>query len=162
MQTGQLAQSQSLKKTKKIHLELLRIIAVYLVVLTHTGKRGFMYFTTLEPSVIYFVTMLIPVICNIAVPLFFMISGATLIGKDESPGQIWRRRIPRHLAVLVLASLMMYVYYGLKDDALLSVADFLRALYTQNVIVPYWFLYGYLAFLILLPFLRRMIRGLTD
>lgn len=154
--------TERLIRPKKLHLELLRIIAVYLVVLTHTGKRGFMYFTTLEPSVMYFVTMLIPVVCNIAVPLFFMISGATLIGKDESPGQIWRRRIPRHLAVLVLASLMMYVYYGLKGDTHMSVMDFLRTIYTRNVIVPYWFLYGYLGFLILLPFLRRMIRGLTD
>jgi surface polysaccharide O-acyltransferase-like enzyme len=162
MQSAQPAQNQSLNKPKKLHLELLRIIAVYLVVLTHTGKRGFTYFTTLEPSVMYFLTMLIPIICNIAVPLFFMISGATLIGKDEPPSQIWRRRIPRHLAVLVLASLMMYVYYGLRNDAAMSVPDFLKTLYTRNVIVPYWFLYGYLAFLIILPFLRRMIRGLTD
>lgn len=162
MQNAQFTQIQSAKKPKKLHLELLRIIAVYLVVLTHTGKRGFTYFTTLEPSVMYFLTMVIPVICNIAVPLFFMISGATLIGKDEPPSQIWRRRILRHLAVLVLASLMMYVYYGLKDDMSMSVPDFLQNLYTRNVIVPYWFLYGYLAFLMLLPFLRRMIRGLTD
>lgn len=150
------------RNTRKLHLELLRIIAVYLVVLTHTGKRGFTYFTTLEPSVMYYLTMVIPVICNIAVPLFFMISGATLIGKDEPPSQIWRRRIPRHFAVLVLATLMMYVYYGLKDDTFMSIGDFLRTLYTRNVIVPYWFLYGYLGFLMLLPFLRRLIRGLSD
>lgn len=150
------------RNTRKLHLELLRIIAVYLVVLTHTGKRGFTYFTTLEPSVMYYLTMVIPVICNIAVPLFFMISGATLIGKDEPPSRIWRRRIPRHFAVLVLATLMMYVYYGLKDDTFMSIGDFLRTLYTRNVIVPYWFLYGYLGFLMLLPFLRRLIRGLSD
>lgn len=149
-------------KEKKIHLELLRIIAVYFVVLTHTGVRGFTYYTQLEPSPRYFLAMLIPVLCNIAVPLFYMISGANLIGKDESVGQIWRRRIPRYLAVLVLATLMMYVYYGLRDDTPMSVGAFLKTLYSRNVIVPYWYLYSYFGFLLLLPFLRRMIRGLSD
>lgn len=147
---------------RKLHLEALRIIAIYFVVLTHTGKRGFTYFTTLEPSLGYFLSMCVPILCNICVPLFYMISGATMLNKDETPGEIWRRRIPKYLAVVVLASLMMYGYYGLRDDKVMSVGDFLTALYSRNVIAPYWYLYSYLGFLILLPFLRKMIRGLTD
>lgn len=151
-----------MNKPKKLHLELLRIIAIYFVVLTHTGKRGFTYYTTLEPSAGYFFAMLIPVLCNIAVPLFYMISGATLMGKEETPGQVWRRRIPRFAAVLVLATAMMYGYYHLKNDVPLSLGDFFKTLYTKNVIAPYWYLYSYLGFLILLPFLRRLIRGLSE
>lgn len=147
---------------RKIHLEALRIIAIYFVVLTHTGKRGFTYFTTLEPSPEYFLSMCVPILCNICVPLFYMISGATMLGRDETPGEIWRRRIPKYLAVVALASLMMYGYYGLRDHKAMSVGDFLMGLYSRNVIAPYWYLYSYLGFLILLPFLRRMIRNMTD
>lgn len=147
---------------RKLHLEALRIIAIYFVILTRTGKRGFTYFTTLEPSFGYFLAICIPLLCNICVPLFYMISGATMLNKDEPPAQIWRRRIPKYLAVLVLATLGMYVYYGLKDHQALSVEDFLRTLYSKNVIAPYWYLYSYLGFLILLPFLRKLIRDLTE
>lgn len=151
-----------MNKKRKLHLEALRIIAIYFVILTHTGKRGFTYFTTLKPSVGYFLAICIPLLCNICVPLFYMISGATMLGKDETPGQIWKRRIPKYLAVLVLATLAMYGYYGLKDEQPMSVGDFLLTLYSKNVIAPYWYLYSYLGFLILLPFLRKMIRNLTD
>lgn len=147
---------------RKLHLEALRIIAIYFVILTHTGNRGFTYFTTLKPSVGYFFAICIPLLCNICVPLFYMISGATMLGKDESPAQIWRRRIPKYLAVLILATLTMYLYYGLKNEKALSVGDFLLTLYSKNVIAPYWYLYSYLGFLILLPFLRKMIRNLSD
>jgi surface polysaccharide O-acyltransferase-like enzyme len=151
-----------MNKKRKLHLEALRIIAIYFVILTHTGKRGFTFFTTLEPSVGYFLAMGIPLLCNICVPLFYMISGATMLSKDETPGQIWKRRIPKYLTVLVLATLAMYCYYGLKDEKSLCVGDFLLTLYSKNVIAPYWYLYSYLGFLVLLPFLRKMIRTLTD
>ena len=151
-----------LGNTKKPHLELLRVLAVYLVVLTHTGKRGYTYFTTLKPSFYYFLSMLLPIICNIAVPLFYMISGANLMGKDETPGHVLKKRLPKYLCVLVLASGMMYVYYGALNQKELSVSGFLRIVFSRNVIVPYWFLYSYVGFLLLLPLLRRLIRGLTD
>lgn len=149
-------------KPKKLHLELLRIIAIFFVVLTHTGKRGFTYFTTMSPGFGYFCAMLIPILCNIAVPLFYMISGATLIGKEETPAQVWKRRIPRFAAVLVLATAMMYGYYHLKNHSPMSLTDYFKTLYTKNVIAPYWYLYSYLGFLILLPLLRRLIRGLSE
>lgn len=149
-------------KTKKIHLEALRIIAIYLVILTHTGHRGFTHYLSMSPSVGYFLTMCVPLVCQICVPLFYMITGATLIDRDETPGQIWRHRIVRILAVLFLASAMMYVYYGLRDDTAMSVGDLLRSVYSRNMIIPYWYLYSYLGLLILLPFLRKMIRQLSD
>lgn len=147
---------------KKLHLELARLVAIFFVVLTHTGRRGFTYYTTLTPGTGYFLAMLIPLACNICVPLFYMISGATMLGKDELPGIIWKKRIPRYLAVLVLASLGMYVYYGLKNGSDMSVSGFLTGLYSRNIIAPYWYLYSYLGFLILLPFLRKLIRNLTE
>lgn len=147
---------------RKLHLEALRIIAIYFVILTHTGTRGFTYFTTLKPSVGYFLSICIPLLCNICVPLFYMISGATLMDKDETPAQIWKRRIPKYLVVLVAATLGMYLYYGLTGGKALSVVDFLKTVYSKNVIAPYWYLYSYLGFLILLPLLRKMIRNLAD
>lgn len=144
-------------KTKKLHLEALRIIAIFLVILTHTGIRGFTYFTTLSPSPRYFLAMLLPLTCQICVPLFYMISGATLLDRDEPLTQLWRRRISRIGAVLVLAVLMMYLYY---DPV--SLGGYLKTLFSRNVIVPYWYLYSYLGFLIGLPFLRRMIRSMTE
>lgn len=149
-------------KPKKIHLELLRIIAIYFVILTHTGRRGMTYYLTLEPSFRYFLTMLVPLACQICVPLFFMITGATLLGKDETPGKVLKTRFARIALVTVLASLMMYVYYGLRNDAPMSVPELLESLYSRNMIIPYWYLYAYLGLLLMLPFLRKMIRNMDD
>ena len=135
-------------------------MAVYFVVLTHTGKRGYTFFTTLEPSFGYYLAILIPVICNISVPLFYMISGAVLMERNETPWYILRRRLPRYLVVLVAASALMYLYYGRSNPSELSVGAFLRTIYTRNIIVPYWFLYSYVGFLLLLPFIRRIVCGM--
>lgn len=151
----------SLGNSRKIHLELLRIIAVYLVVLTHTGKRGYHYFSTLEPSWEYYLAMALSVMCKIAVPLFWMISGGNLMGKEEALGQVWKKRVVRYLIVLIGASLGMYVYYGLGNGGVMSIGNFLRKVYSGNVIIPYWFLYAYLGYLMMLPLLRRMIREMS-
>ena len=143
-------------KRDKLHLEILRIAAIFLVIFTHTDRRGFAYYLDLEPSVKRWLCMIPPIVCRICVPLFYMISGATLLQKDETPGQIWRRRIPRFAAVLVLASGMAYLYSGKRD-----VLEFLKGIYTEPVIIPYWYLYSYLSFLMVLPLLRRMIRGMN-
>lgn len=149
-------------KEKKLHLEVLRILAIFLVILNHTGKRGFISFTKFSPSLKYFLLMCIPVACSICVPIFYMVSGATLLHKEETPGKIWKKRIPRFGAVLVLASFLMYHYNAVQTGTPMEFGEFWRKLYSTDMIIPYWYLYSYLGFLIALPFFRRVVRGMTD
>jgi surface polysaccharide O-acyltransferase-like enzyme len=77
------------KSNRLIHLDLLRLIAIFLVIFNHTGERGYILFISKMGSPISLLYMAASVFCKIAVPLFFMISGALLLKKEESLKQLF-------------------------------------------------------------------------
>jgi surface polysaccharide O-acyltransferase-like enzyme len=143
-------------QTRLLHLDALRVGAIFLVVFNHTGERGFTLWTVAEGPLMP-LYLFLSILCKIAVPLFFMASGALLIPKDESVGIVLRRRALRFALVLVLFSLLQYLLSAETH----SVSGFLRDVYSTWIVMPYWFLYAYLGILLLLPFLRRLARHMT-
>ena len=55
-----------------------------------------------------------------AVPLFYMVSGALLLGKNESFGELARKRILRIVAVIVIFSLLYYLKFAVRGQASVS------------------------------------------
>ena len=96
-----------------------------------------------------------------AVPIFLMISGMLLLGKDESIGFIWKKRIPKYVAILLVFSLIFYTLNSIHYNREFSIMELLICVYSKGVLIPYWFLYAYITFLILLPFIRKMARNFT-
>ena len=148
-------------KEKKLYLEILRGLAILLVIFNHTD--GFyLYFSNTTNRATWIWSLLCSIFCRINVPLFFMISGALLLEKDESLGELFRKRIARILLVLLIFSLFQYIIDILRGvDVPVSPVWFVRALLMGEVEETYWFLYAYLGMLLLLPFLRCLARGLS-
>ncbi len=148
---------------KMVHLEVIRILAVCLVVLNHTDVY-FLYFSETSHPATYAVSLFASVLCRINVPLFFMVSGALLLKKKESIRELYRKRVARMLAVLVLFSAVQYLAAGFLGDldGGMGAADFFSRLYTGQVLDSYWFLYAYLGVLIALPFLRKLAWGMEE
>ncbi len=92
------------KKDKKIHLEILRIIACFFVIFIHTGKTGYVLFIEREiGSLEFWIYEFISVFSNFAVPIFFMISGAIMLGREEeSLKKLWKNRILKIFIALVV------------------------------------------------------------
>lgn len=67
-----------------IHLDLLRIIAMWLIIYNHTGTSGDMFFSIARDSKLYLLYILLPIVTRINVPIFFMISGALLLDRKET------------------------------------------------------------------------------
>ena len=149
-------------KGRKLHLDLLRIIAIFLVVYNHTGINGCSYYYAIHDSLWHFPLMVLAYVMRCAVPVFFMISGALLLKKNEAIKTLYRKRVLRFLIVLVVASLISYLYKIRQDFAQFSLIYFLNQLYSYNLCYSYWFLYQYLAWLICLPFLRRMAQNMKN
>lgn len=154
-------------KTKKVYLEIIRFIAACLVVFNHTDGY-FLYFASTENVLTYGVSLFFSVLCRINVPLFFMVSGALLLGKEEDIKTLYKKRIGRIAAVILIFSALQYIAGMLSARGFMGSggagygpADFFRKVYSGSVIEPYWFLYSYLAVLIALPFLRRMAGSMT-
>lgn len=148
--------------SRKLHLELLRGLAIILVVYNHTGARGFLLFTAAHHPAAYIVYLFLSIACKIAVPLFFMVSGALLIPKVESLASLYKNRVLRFVIVLVVFSLAQYAYTAYKFGPAFSVRGFISTMYSSPVIVPYYFLYLYLGILVMLPFLRKLALNLSD
>lgn len=148
-------------KKMKLHIEVMRIIAAYFVIFNHTGDSGFSLFMQYESnSLQYWLYMLVSVICKISVPIFFMISGALLLQKQEEGLLEIGKRFFRILMVLIVFSLFSYfqqIYFG---NEVFDIKHFIRVLIENDWMNPYWYLYAFLAYIIVLPFLRALAQKL--
>lgn len=148
----------TVQKQRKSYLDFLRILGAFLVIYNHT--RGFHYYLnfTGQPLEI-FGSILLSSFTKINVPLFFMLSGALLLGREESYRDLFGKRILRFAAVLLLASFLLY-FSGHPGD--FRLVEFAKAVVTCEVTEVYWFLYTYLGFLFALPFLRKLAGVLAE
>lgn len=148
-------------ENRKAYLELIRILAVILVIFHHLDITRLYYHDT-QNIVTYIISLLITILVTVDVPLFFMVSGVTLVLKEEPLSKIWTRRIPRILCVLLIFSILQYLFQVLRGKlSAPSVSDFLHRLLSGEIQETYWFLYAYLGFLILLPLIRALVKGIS-
>ena len=154
--------SSNIQNSKKrlVHLDLLRLISIFLVIFNHTGDKGYMLFFENMNSSLSFMYMTFSVFCKIAVPVFFMISGALLLPKQESLRDLFCKRILRMVIVLVVISIPFYVW--LHRDQGLSIASFGAYIYGNSATTSLWYLYSYISFLLMLPFLRSMVKNMKE
>lgn len=96
------------RETRTIYLDILRIIACLMVIFNHSNERGFLRFISDDmETALWWINLFFSTMCKSAVPIFFMISGALLLRKEETICATYRR-IPRIFTDLVLFSLLYY------------------------------------------------------
>ena len=147
-------------KNPKTYLDILKVLAIFLVLWNHTGS-GFELYNDVHDMPQHLVYLCCSILDKIAVPLFFMASGALLLGREESLHMILTRRV-RHFALILLAASAVNYIYLYAADKNFSLYDFAVRLYTGTVAGPLWYLYSYLALLLSLPFLRKLARTMRE
>lgn len=151
---------------RKIHIDLLRIFAISLVVYNHTGLFGYREEIILNggwDTCIGIVSHIFSEICRMGVPLFFMISGALLLKREETIQQLVKNRIVRFVAFIILFCFIQNFYVSLQQGYPVSFKQFLNSLFFgefKNGVFVYWFMHVYLAMLLLLPFMRPIVKSL--
>lgn len=96
-------------KDKIVYMELLRVIAVVLVIFNHTRTRGYSLYTQTDDVFDWWASLACSIFCKVAVPVFFMISGGVILGRQESFSQIFKKRILRFLIVILLFTFLQYL-----------------------------------------------------
>ena len=149
-------------KNKKIYIEALRIISAIMVLYIHSSV-----FHCWEPaglSDLKRIFYMIPaVVVQSAVPLFMMISGSLLLKKDESLEEIAKKRILKVVITILFVTfiyLIQSIIYHCEISLKNFVLDFLDLSGRKNIV--FWFLYWWLSFVILLPFLQKLIKRFSD
>jgi len=90
---------------KKTGIEVLRVIAIALVIFHHIDITYLFYHNTNNIGT-FIISLFITTIVTIDVPIFFTISGYLLLSKEESITNVWRNRILRMILVTFLFFLL--------------------------------------------------------
>ena len=149
------------QKKRVVYLDALRIIAIMCVIFNHSGANGYFLYTTTESVPIQIISIFISSFCKIGVLLFFMISGALLLTKDESLKDIYVKRVLRYLIILFVFCFLRYIYHVHRGEITFYWKDLIRKITTGQIYTPYWFIYSYIGFLACLPFYRKLVKVLT-
>ncbi len=147
-------------KEKKIYIEYLRILAIILVIYNHTRSLGYDLYKVTEEASSYWLSVAMIPLCKIAVPIFFMISGVTLLSKEESIKEIFSKRILKYGIVILLFGTLQFFRYARSGKTAFTLSAWFMNLYSNPLLETYWFLYLYVGFLLLLPFQRKIAASL--
>ena len=148
------------KKPKIVYLEMLRLIAIFGVIFCHTESAGVHHYVETSNPVNYWFGIFCATVVQYCIPLFFMITGAVLLNREESILYVYRHRVLKMVIVTILVSIFQYLwnYRGHFDS--MELTGYLRLLYDGGTSVPIWFLFAYISLLMVLPFLQRLVKAI--
>ncbi len=141
------------KLTRNKGYDILRIIAIVFVLFCHKYSYS-------APELIdgidlwYVLTLALSILYKSGPPLFLMISGALLLGKTESFQKILSHRILRFLILMAGCTVVVCIIHSRNNFPFRVERVFFGELN--------WYLYAYLAFLFMLPFLRLIAQNADE
>lgn len=153
-----------MEKRNKIYLEIIRVVAIFLVIVNHTPSCQLLEYVAPCGGFSYWGSLFFCEIVKMAVPLFFMISGSLLLCRDESAGSWFRKRVCRFLLAMAIVVLLQYIYNicsGGESFSWEKLWSFLRRGSSINDFKVLWFLKVYIILMLLLPVLRFLIKRMS-
>lgn len=150
-------------KSKKVFLEILRVIAIFGVIFCHTGEYGVNHYLETDSPVNYWLGIFLASVSQFCVPLFLIISGALLLHREESIRYVYRHRVLKFALATLVAILVQYAWSYYRDPKIgFEMKTFFRMMFEGRSFAPYWFLYSYLSFLLFLPFLQKLVKSIPN
>ncbi len=151
----------STKSSREYFLDLLRIVAAFLVIVNHTNSTIFLRST--PDSTRWFISLAYFYVSKVAVPIFFMISGYLMLGNIDS----WKKSLKRFLRIVIIlfACAVIYsIYNNVYEKAITAPSVIIKSfldVYRTSPSNAFWYLYAYLGILLMLPFLQRMVQNMS-
>lgn len=147
----------SLVSSYNCSYDLIRVLAIFFVICIHS--MGLMndvaWNETLSLS--YIMSIVLNGIIHTGVPLFVLLSGALLLGKDESLSLFFSKRAKRILIPFFLWSIIVYTILFLQgggDNIWCYLRVFILKILTDGVYGIYWYVYMILGLYLLIPIFR--------
>ena len=146
---------------RQLYLDLLRIISIFAVITLHVAASIAGNFSKVPPDH-WMVANIIDSITRFCVPVFFMISGALVLGDNRNYqfSYLFRKRILRILIPFIIWSLF-YLYYFQQQPSF----DLLNGLYTITIkpaMYHLWFVYPLIGLYLLIPLLGTFVTHAKD
>lgn len=147
---------------RQVYFDVLRIIAILCVLFNHSGESGYFIFTLTDKIPLQIISILVSSLSKMGVPLFFMISGALLLKKEESLKDLYLKRVLRYIIIIFVFCGLYYFYQCQLNHTPFDFKEMIRQTTTGQTQTSYWFLYSYLGFLVSLPLLRKIATAFSE
>lgn len=148
---------------KILYLEMIRIIAIFSVILLHCNSPFFTDAHMFE-SKTWWLTNIVNAISRFGVPLFFMISGYLLLSSKTADNIVafYKKRFLKIVPPFLIWSFIYYCNNYVMYHAPFTISDFLICMGTQNIVYHFWYLYTILFFYLLTPFIKKIINQCNE
>lgn len=148
-----------MEQQRLLYLDLLRVISIFAVIVLHISAPVASAFQKIPPDH-WMVANIIDSITRFCVPVFFMISGALLLGDNRNYqfSYLFRKRILRILIPFIIWSLF-YLYY---TQPHFSFLNGLSSIATKPAMYHLWFVYPLLGLYLLIPILGIFVTHAKD
>jgi surface polysaccharide O-acyltransferase-like enzyme len=146
-------------------IDLIRVIAVFQVVLVHLSYVIFFKEEVLSAN--WRAANFYDSLSRMGVPLFFMASGVLLLGKSEPVPDFFRKRFVK-VGIPTLFWSIAYLLWSVDDytsgkmSPVRVALSMLKAMYTGNVEIHLWFLYILIGIYLATPLLRVFVSAASQ
>ncbi|MEE1087027.1 MAG: acyltransferase family protein [Schaedlerella sp.] len=141
---------------KNYNIEMVRALSFVMVIVIHVANyfsRAFEHIGMGE----YLFSLILNTFARVSVPCFFMISGALLLGRNETMKKSLQR-VQRFLPVLVVWTIIYYFFNTYYMDQTVVVKKLLKVPAEAHL----WYLYVMIPIYLVLPFLQAICRGMDQ
>lgn len=143
-------------RERDYNLELIRIVSCVMVIVIHVSNYYCRAFGRISAGE-YGFSLFLNTFARVSVPCFFMISGALLLGREETIEK-HKKRIWRFLTATFVWSLIYYVHNVCYMKTPVDLDEVIQTPTEPHL----WYLYAMIPIYIVLPFLQAMFRGLDE
>lgn len=147
-----------MEKDRFLYMDVLRVFAFLCVTALH-AVTPYISAAALMGSLSWVFCVCVNAVARAGVPLFLMLTGALLLGRDENVGTFYRRRLPRILIPIAVWDILYYLGDAALSGGALSFSAFLGAVLNNGAYYHLWYLYELLGIYLVLPFLSRACRS---
>lgn len=138
-----------------VYMDVLNVVAMCAVVLLHVSNSVF----EMRQDLTWNISLVYQCLFIFAVPIFFMVSGANLLGYREryTTATFFKKRALRVLVTLVVWSAVMYLLLCFTSDLFgyeprhFGLVSFVTQLLSGTVINIYWFFYAIIGLYLVTP-----------
>jgi surface polysaccharide O-acyltransferase-like enzyme len=144
------------KNNRVFLLDILRIIACYLIILRHVVDS----YALAESN--FKTTALLHSISYIAMPLFFLITGYFLLEyKEESIKDFYGKRLKRIVIPYIFWGIIYIIYLNNLTTANLGY-DIITLFLYNKIYIHFWYVYYIVGVYLAIPFLRKVMKNLSS
>lgn len=145
-------------RSRYLYIDLLNIAACYCVVLLHCSGAVFSF----AENAVWWYAMIFQAMAHWAVPVFFMITGVTLLGyrTKYDTKTFLKKRLLRTGVPFVVWSLIMFAYRLFVGHSLpwAGFGNLVRRLFSNNIQNIYWFFFSLFGIYLCIPLVSKIVK----